>query len=89
VPRLPAATWGPFVHIGQEYRYQAGEWQHAQAASTQLPNMRQIPRSLLALFASESRRASAPLTMAAHGPHQYLAALRPSGLATEFGDADS
>jgi hypothetical protein len=52
----------------------------------QLVRTREIPRSLLAFFATEKRRASSRYTIADHGPHHYIAALRPSGRVTEFGD---
>ncbi|MGO9010047.1 MAG: lipase family protein [Bryobacteraceae bacterium] len=86
IPALPAAPWGPFVHFGQEYRLADGEWQLSPSPVVQLASMREIPRAVLAFFASEKRRASSRYTLAAHGPHHYIAALRPKDRVTEFGD---
>jgi hypothetical protein len=88
VPTLPAASWGPFVHFGREYRYTEGQWQYAETAVAQLAHTREIPRSVLAVFASAKRRGSSRYTVAEHGAQQYLAALRPKGRVTEFGDHD-
>jgi hypothetical protein len=86
VPALPAAAWGHFAHFGREYRYADGEWQRAETPVAQLANMREIPRSLLAFFATVKRRGSSRYNMAEHGPHHYISALRPKGRVTEFGD---
>jgi hypothetical protein len=50
-----------------------------------LVRTREIPRSL-PFFATNTRRASYLYSIADHGPHHYLSALRPSGRVTEFGD---
>ena len=86
IPGLPPAPWGPFVHVGQEYRHVGGEWRRAESPLAQLASAREIPRSMLAFFATEKRRASFRYTMAEHGPHYYLSALRPHDRVTEFGD---
>ncbi len=86
IPALPPAQWGPFVHFGQEYRYLNGEWRRADSSVAQMAGLKEIPRSLLTFFAPEKRRASRRYTVDLHGPHHYIAALRPNGLITEFGD---
>jgi hypothetical protein len=86
VPSLPPAAWGHFAHFGREYRYARGEWQPAETAVAQLSNLREIPRALLAFLATAKRRDSSRYTMADHGPHHYISALRPKGRVTEFGD---
>jgi len=86
IPRLPPAKWGPFVHFGQEYRHVHGEWQRAESPVAQLTSLKEIPRSVLALFAPEKRRASARYAVDLHAPHHYIAALRPNDQVTEFGD---
>ncbi|MDT3670231.1 MAG: lipase family protein [Aromatoleum sp.] len=86
VPTLPPAAWGRFAHFGHEYRYTEGQWQRSESAVTQLTRVGEIPKSLLAVLANEQRRASLRYTAAAHGPHHYLATLRPAGRVTEFGD---
>ena len=85
-PALPPAAWGAFTHFGKEYRYTNGEWQRSEVPVAQLVRTREIPRSLLAFFATNTRRPSYPYSVADHGPHHYLSALRPSGRVTEFGD---
>lgn len=86
VPALPPAGWGALAHFGHEYRHVEGSWQLSEAPVEQLANLREMPRSLFALFAAEKRRASLRYSFGEHGPHQYLAALREPGQLTEFGD---
>jgi hypothetical protein len=94
VPALPPAAWGDYAHIGHEYRYSAGEWTLAPEATAPMPNLREIPRSVLALFSAgatrKSTRKSSGKTVRyaidAHPPHRYLDVLRPAGRLTEFGD---
>ena len=85
IPALPPAQWGPFLHFGQEYRYVNGEWQRAESPVAQLA-LKEIPRSVLAFFAPEKRRASARYTVDLHAPHHYIDALRPKDRVTELGD---
>lgn len=86
VPALPPTAWGHFAHFGHEYVYTDGQWAQSKAPVAQLESATGIPRALLAIFATEKRRASQALTAADHGPHQYLAALRPAGRVNELGD---
>ena len=88
IPALPPALWGAFQHFGHEYRHAGGEWQRADAPTTQMDSLRELPRSLLAFLAKEKDRASFRYTMGAHGAHHYLAALRPRDRVTEYGDVD-
>jgi hypothetical protein len=86
VPALPPAAWGAYAHVGREYQCSSDEWRLALEPTTQMQNLRDIPRSLLALLESGSRRESARYAIDAHPPHRYLDALRPAGRVTEFGD---
>jgi pimeloyl-ACP methyl ester carboxylesterase len=86
VPALPPAAWGQFAHFGNEYRHANGRWERAATPVAQLTSMKEIPRSLLAIFANEKRRAGYRYTLDEHGPHRYISALRPKGRVTEFGD---
>ena len=88
IPALPAAPWGRLAHFGEEYCQTEGGWQRSATPVAQLENVRDIPRSLLALFAPAKRRESSRYSMAEHTPHHYLAALRPAGRITELGDLD-
>jgi Lipase (class 3) len=86
IPALPAAPWGRLAHFGREYRCDAGVWRESSEPVAQLEKVRDISRSLLAVFATAKRKHSARLSLAVHPPHHYLDALRPSGCVTEFGD---
>jgi hypothetical protein len=86
VPRLPPSAWGPFAHIGHEFRYSDGRWRQAETPVGQLQHLRELPRALAGIFATGKRRERAPYSARAHGPHHYIAALRPAGRVTEFGD---
>ena len=87
IPTLPPGSYGPFVHLGQEYRFAGGSWQPSATPVEQMPNLRQIPRSLLALFATDKpRRRPYRYSIANHAPDCYIAALRPADRVSEFGD---
>ncbi len=86
VPALPPAGWGRFSHIGQEYRYAEDEWRRAASPVEQMSHAAAIPASMLNWLAPERRRASSRWTLEEHGPHHYIAALRPLDRITELGD---
>jgi hypothetical protein len=86
VPSLPPSPWGRLAHFGHEYRYENGEWRQSGTPVAQLSNPREIPRAFLSFFAAPKRRDAARRSVADHGPHLYIAALRPKGQVTEFGD---
>jgi hypothetical protein len=86
VPALPPVGWGRFAHVGHEYRYVEHAWRRADSPLAQLQSVREIPRTLLSLVGTHKSRSSARYTLRAHGPHHYIAALRPLGRVTEFGD---
>jgi len=85
VPSLPPAAWGALEHFGQEFHYTNGHWRRRDPAA-QLSNFRDVSRSVLAMIAPVKRRDGVAYTIADHGPHHYIAALRPAGRVTEFGD---
>ena len=86
VPALPPLAWGRLAHFGHEFRCVNGEWKASNKPVAQLKGLREIPGSLLAFFATAKHRKASRYAMTEHGPHQYLAALRPNGRVTEFGD---
>jgi hypothetical protein len=86
VPLLPPSGWGAFTHVGHECRYEGGEWRLQKNTVTQALSLREIPRAMLTALGPNARRKSAQYTVAVHGPHHYISALRPDGLITEFGD---
>jgi hypothetical protein len=88
VPALPPVAWGRMGHFGNEYRYENGQWRQSEAPIKQLSSAREIPQAFLSFFAPLKRRDTARFSSADHGPHIYIAALRPKGRITEFGDQD-
>lgn len=88
IPGLPPAAWGGLQHVGQEFRHTDGGWRPAVSPTTQLDNLRQVPRAMLAFLAAEKDRDSYRYSMGAHGAHRYLAALRPPNRLTEYGDLE-
>jgi hypothetical protein len=86
VPALPPASWARLAHIGREYRYVQGDWRRAESPVEQMANARAIPRSILSSLAPEGRQSSSRWSFGEHGPHHYVAALRPAARVTEFGD---
>lgn len=86
VPRLPPAQWGPFAHLGQEFRLEGGAWRRADSPATQMKGMKEAAQSLLAFLSTPKRRQSFRYDLAQHGPHHYLDALRPRDRVSEFGD---
>jgi hypothetical protein len=85
VPSLPPAAWGALEHFGHEFHYANGQWRRRDPAA-QLSNFRDVSRSVLAMIAPAKRRDGVAYTFADHAPHHYIAALRPAGRVTEFGD---
>jgi hypothetical protein len=86
IPALPPLAWGRFAHFGHEYRFADGEWKASVEPVAQLKGIREIPSALLAFFATAKHRDTSRYSMREHGPHLYIAALRPGGRVTEFGD---
>jgi hypothetical protein len=86
VPALPPAPYGRCTHIGHEYRYGEGRWRLAETPVAQIRHMREVPRSVTALVAPASQRASTRYSLGEHCPDHYIAALRPADRITEFGD---
>jgi Lipase (class 3) len=86
VPLLPPAGWGAFAHVGHEYRYESGQWRLGKKAVAQALSAREIPRAMVTALAPTTRGSTAQYSVAVHGPHHYIDALRPAGLMTEFGD---
>lgn len=86
VPALPPAHWGRFAHVGHEYRYAENAWRRAETPVAQLRHVSEIPRFLVGFFATGKRRDAQRYAARDHGPHHYIAALRPAGRVTEFGD---
>ena len=86
VPSLPPTQWGPFVHIGEEFRFDGEKWRRSDTPVTPRSRKREIPRSMLALFAPEGQRRAYRYSVGEHGPQHYIAALRPKNCVSELGD---
>lgn len=86
IPALPVAAWGRLSHCGHEHRFADGAWRTVDEATAQLKGVWHAAWPLFARFGSEKRRQRARLTLAEHGPHRYIEALRPAGQLTELGD---
>lgn len=85
IPVLPPASWARLTHIGREYRYAGDEWRRAEVPSDQMRSARAIPQLILGGL-GPARRSASRWSFREHAPHRYLAALRPAGRVTEFGD---
>ncbi len=88
IPSLPPSVWGPLQHFGHEFHYADGRWQRRDGVTAQLAGFREASRAALAVLAPARKRDAQRYTMADHGPHHYIAALRPAGRVTEFGDQE-
>ena len=88
VPLLPPAGWGDFVHIGHEYRQEKGGWHLQNAPAAPLVSLRDLPRAFVTALAPSKRSGGSTYSVADHGPHHYISALRPPGRISEFGDDD-
>jgi hypothetical protein len=86
VPALPPAQWGPFVHVGQEFRHLDGEWRRSIVPVEPLSGTRDVARSMLALLAPQRQRRSFRYSAAEHRPQHYIEELRPRDRVTELGD---
>jgi hypothetical protein len=85
IPALPPVSWGPFTHIGHEYRYTERTWRKSATPVAPLANVREIPRALLAFFAPQKKAAAYRYAVGDHRPQHYISALRPSNMITELG----
>ena len=86
VPALPPAQWGPFVHVGQEFRFDGGVWRRSATPVEALVRTKDVAQSMLALLAPQRQRRSYRYSVAEHRPQHYIEDLRPRGRVTELGD---
>jgi hypothetical protein len=86
IPALPPVSWGPFTHIGHEYRYADGAWRASATPLAPLANVREIPKALLAFMAPQTKPAAYRYALGDHRPQTYIASLRPPGMISELGD---
>lgn len=97
VPQLPPTETGPFRHFGREFRCDAlpttpaaprPEWTEAPHPTRQT-NLVGLSIGAAALFTAQvARLRGLPLqqSIVDHGPQNYIAALTPKGVRSEFGD---
>jgi hypothetical protein len=92
VPSLPPTASGDFAHFGPEFALQAnshGAPKPRVAATTQLTHLSELagaPLGFLTRQIRALRNLSLGHSLYDHGPQHYIAALRPDGVRTEFGD---
>lgn len=91
-PQLPPTASGEFAHFGQEYQYrtrgETGEWYHNSRPTKQLGNLAQLVTNPLTFFTRQieiTRHLRFGADIYDHLPHNYIAALTPDGVQTEFG----
>lgn len=88
IPHLPPRTTGPFEHVGNEFHSENGGWT-ATAPATQ---MRWGVQLIGAAAAAGGRNfpflghVPVEYQLYDHGPAQYIPALTPRGVRSEFGD---
>ena len=88
IASLPPRAWGSLEHFGHEFHYADGQWQRRDGVTAQFAGFREASRAALAMLAPARKRDAQRYTMADHAPHQYIAALRPAGRVSEFGDQE-
>jgi hypothetical protein len=92
VPELPPTASGDFAHFGDEYRLEMnskGEPVHAAHATGQLTHLSElltVPFGFLAHQLKSLRNFPLQHSLYDHGPQNYVAALTPEGVRSEFGD---
>lgn len=91
-PQLPPTASGEFAHFGQEYQYKLrgdkGEWHHNHRPTRQLGSVTRLVTNPLT-FVTRQLEITRHLRFGAdiydHLPHNYIAALTPDGVQTEYG----
>jgi hypothetical protein len=91
VPSLPPTVSGDFVHFGPEYALKADSHgdPESRKATTQLTHLSELvgaPLGFLTRQIRVLRNLSLGHSFYDHGPQNYIAALRPASVRTEFGD---
>ncbi|HEY7951598.1 MAG TPA: lipase family protein, partial [Solirubrobacteraceae bacterium] len=93
VTQLPPAESDPFAHFGRGYQYRPkggeGSWEQNDAPRKQLRNLLNIAVAPLSLFAGDlklTRRLQFHASLRDHLPQNYITALTPPGVRSEFGD---
>jgi hypothetical protein len=93
IPQLPPTVTGPFAHFGPEYQYRitgdAGRWTLNQQPTRQERNLLDLAAAPMAFLARQLpalRRVRFPASLYDHGPQNYISALTPPGVRSEFGD---
>jgi hypothetical protein len=93
VPQVPPKESGSFAHFGREYRYTPagdhGSWDLSKHPRKQLNNLIEIvttPLSFLAKQLTGTRNIPFHASLNNHLPQNYIDALRPDGVRSEFGD---
>jgi len=89
VPELPPTASGDFAHFGPEWRYRDGAWKESAAPTKQLNNLLELPGAAAAFVAHQIRwfrKLPFQHSIYDHMPRQYISALKPPHVSSEFGD---
>lgn len=90
VPHYPSRSMGHFTNFGREFRYEHQRWRETTSSpTTQSPLMVQTLTGLLASVAKPFpllRKIPFEYQIEDHAPQNYIVALTPPGVRSEFGD---
>lgn len=89
-PHFPSRSMGHFTNFGREFSYEHQKWRETTASpATQSPLMVQTLASILASVAKPFpllRKIPFEYRIEDHAPQNYIVALTPPGVRSEFGD---
>jgi len=89
VPELPPTASGDFAHFGPELRFRDGAWKESGTPTKQLNNLLELPGAAAAFVAHQIRwfrKLPFQHSIYDHLPRQYLSALKPPHVSSEFGE---
>lgn len=88
-PQIPVKENGPYAHFGQELQYRRGSWHHNRHARRQQRNLLAVAAAPLSFVARQfplTRHIPFPVSIYDHLPRNYIDALTPPGVRSEYGD---
>lgn len=89
VAELPPTASGDFAHFGPEWRYRSPDWKESATPTKQMNNLLELPGAAAAFVAHQLRwfrKLPFQHSIYDHMPRHYLAALKPAGVTSEFGE---
>lgn len=88
-PQIPVRENGRYAHFGQELRHRRGHWRHNRRARGQTSSLLTVaaaPMSFAARTFPLTRHIPFPVSIYDHLPRNYIDALTPPGVQSEYGD---